>query len=204
MKVLNFNAVEILPSLLNKTKTQTIRLAWKGCNKPTHPGRSLFGMDGWGRCPKHGKVEGSYSRCPFVDNKEPRFKPGEIVRIEWKSRNSPKGSWFWKHDGSFFTRSEKQKPIDFLFPKILGTVKITEVFKIEMNKTRGVIATFGVCHISIIGETNTLKASGLINMEDLAKRDGFYDANSMFQYFDKNYGLEQTKTFYVYRWEWMK
>jgi len=101
------------------------------------------------------------------------------------------------------------------FNKLLGTGIITEVFKIEMmcyksknkymivrvpRKKRSFVCIYpeGInLHYHI--ESNLLNNK---EIEDLAKRDGFKDAKSLFSYFDKTYDLSSAKTFYTTRWRW--
>ncbi len=42
----------------------------------------------------------------------------------------------------------------------------------------------------------------MMEMEDLAKKDGFKSAEEMFKFFDEDYDLSIPKKFYVYRWDW--
>jgi len=169
MKVLNFTAVEILPSLLNKTKTQTIR-------------------------PSQKPSDNYYYDRKMID-KQPRFKVGEEVRLEWKSRSSPKDSWFCSHCGMVSEVATATKGMNFggcpqpnmktipayAFPKILGYGKITEAFELNSDEW----------------------------MEDaeadkLAERDGFKDFRAMWEWFDRHYDLKTPRKFWVYRFEWVK
>ena len=115
MKNISFSVIEILPSLLDKSKTQTIRSAWKDFSKlpiRLQPIIQYF-------CKKHNKLitvkkvdsinaysvlfvcgkctplvkfmdrelfdDLSYKKNPF--EKPPRFKVGEQVRLLWKQRS---------------------------------------------------------------------------------------------------------------------
>ena len=75
MKTINFSVIEILPSLLNKTKTSTIRPAWREIKSHTFtPDKRLR---------------------PHLDKnriieKPPRFKVGEQVKLFWKQRSKYK------------------------------------------------------------------------------------------------------------------
>ena len=109
MKTINFNAIEVLPSLLDKSKTQTIRPAWKSI---------------WGVAPS---VE-------FTESKQPRFKVGDEVKLMWNEKS--KAEWFDRTKGEGL--DIKQIKPDFkcmCFNKLLGTATITQVFEIEMWKT---------------------------------------------------------------------
>jgi len=61
MKIISFSTVEILPALLNKRKTQTIRPAWKAWKLPL----------------------GAFTTKQDIEPimKEPRFKVGEKVKM---------------------------------------------------------------------------------------------------------------------------
>jgi hypothetical protein len=225
----------ILPALLDKTKIQTDRPAWKmeSILKP-HAIRHITGE------------ENQFFKGNYISvDKKPRFKVGETVRLEWKSRNSPKGSWFFKNTGKIWNKEPsvyccssclEDKEIghgddieacccrfpkcqeEILFPKILGTAKITEVFKIEMNKKQnGQFTEFnlkklyerpGIEPEIALMESDVDKVlfnSGIDHMipfvQELAKRDGFKSAEDMFRWFDKEYDLSVPKSFWVYRWE---
>ena len=177
MKVINSTAIEVLPALLDKTKTQSIR--------------------------HHDK---------------PKYIVGQKVKLLWNQRSKYK--WFRDYDGEgeeqstmlkhnyeldiFLTDKEYQPmwekgKIKYYFPKFLGTVEITEVFKIKIRPKEWNLPRIEV--ISSFDELlNDFQNKGEI--EDLAKRDGFVDANKMFKYFDKVYDLSSAKEFWVYHWRW--
>jgi hypothetical protein len=191
MKAMSFSAVEILPALLSHEKTQTIRPDFFVCKM----------------C---GVVEG---QCPHRQ-KLSYYKVGDVIQLLWKQRTSPKDSWFCSKCGQQITgytnRTLQDPPINswvgethFIdrimkpcgctstqFPKIIGKVKITEVFQIEMWET---LSLFGV-------EPNT------INQYELFKRDGFKSTEEGQRYFSYNYGLRKGGgpfRFEVRRWEWL-
>ena len=86
------------------------------------------------------------------------------------------------------------------FNKLLGIVEITEVFKIHLwiNQTGcGDIITY-----ELNSNVPVLLSKGLAR--DLAKKDGFSSAESMFNWFDKQYDLSTSKEFHVFRWVWAK
>jgi hypothetical protein len=89
-----------------------------------------------------------------------------------------------------------------LFPKILGTVEITEVFQIEMWKDKE-----GKYNILFDVNLEPMKLGTHSHEQwdynDFAKCDGFKSADDMFKWFDKKYGLEQPKLFEVRRWIWL-
>ena len=95
------------------------------------------------------------------------------------------------------------------FPKLLGTVPITEVFEIEMGMMNmGKMNSEGkwyktsreISIIEIIGSEEVSLSPG--GIKEFWERDGFKSAEDMFKWFDKKYSLDQPKRFAVYRWEW--
>lgn len=102
---LNFNALEILPSLLNKTKIQSIRKAWED---------------------SFSKRQGITDRTILIDAK---FKVGDIIDLIWKKDS--KYNWFDRTTGEgvnieYFSNADA-------FYKKLGTVEIIEVFQVEID-----------------------------------------------------------------------
>ncbi len=195
MKQMNFNAIEVLPSLLDKSCSQTIRKAWDVVaeHKP-------------------------YYNKP----KPPKYKVGEVVELVW-DKDSKCEVCFCKRTGmpllddcgmcvDCVGTEEYRETMVFCdsFNKHLGKVKITEVFKIEMQIIDSSVYNiyFPDHHLNCGG----LKESNIIN---LAKRDGFRDIGGlsagnlptaieqMFKYLDKMYDLSQPKEFYVYRFNWI-
>uniref|UniRef100_A0A6M3JUW4 Uncharacterized protein n=1 Tax=viral metagenome TaxID=1070528 RepID=A0A6M3JUW4_9ZZZZ len=233
----------ILPALLDKTKTQTIRPAWKVIKCKTV--QELQDKVRWNL--QHGATEFDshlyygleYEKKIELDRlfwtqyrikvnqptaiitTQSRFKFGDQIQKMWKHRSSPKGSWFCKKCGQLVggELKDSSKPVDHsncirnikivnwgtpnsqgwierykqavgTFPKILGTVKITEVFKIEMWKS--------FKNIFFIRKIPDMKLYR--PYKELAKRDGFKSAEDMFRWFDKQYDLSVPKQFYVYQW----
>lgn len=66
-KILNFTAVEILPALLSKAKTQTIRPAWVKFN-----------------CKNCDESKEKYNH---IAEKPARFKVGDEVKLMWNQRS---------------------------------------------------------------------------------------------------------------------
>ena len=185
MKILNFTAVEILPSLLNKTKKQTIRPAWK---KPEFvSGISVNGS------PKYD------SNCedPIIE-KPARFSVGEQITLMWKQRSKfkyfcPKcGTGIYSCGGHFSPRRCCKN--DKFFPKVIGEAVITEVFRIKMG-------------YMIIEDGKTkqgyIDTNFKVDNKTLAKMDGFKSATAMFNWFNKRYNLSRPKPFWAYRWKWL-
>jgi len=186
MKVMSFSCVEKLPKLLNHTCGQTIRPAWKTINAGKC--NVIINLE-WNKDGRLGKCLGQ--RYDVL--KQPRFKIGEKFRVEWKSRNSPKDSWFCSRCGNETYYSPElgslhkdavEKNIQHCvldkFPKILGYGKITQVFKIEMS------------------------ADGKDISDELAVLDGFSNAQEMLDWFNSHYSLKKIQQFFVYRWDWLK
>lgn len=171
MKTINFSVKEILPSLLDKTKTQTIR-----------------------------KQEVAMTYKTKTTYEPAKYKVGEEVKILWNQGSKYK--CFCSECGKGRKKQDcicKEKGCKQLvgFNKLLGTAKITEVFKVEMHKY-------------LDGDRNTIKYftlrpyHGTLDDSDLAKRDGFKDKYQMFNVIDKMYDLENPKKFWIYRWKWNK
>ena len=194
MKVISFSAVEILPALLDRSKTQTLRPAWK---------------------------EDAYLRCNDISKeinpnkyfKEPRFKVGEKVKFMWKCRS--KYQWFCKNCGdSDCFNMTPEIPFAYafgcpnckgehkLFHKIIGTGTITEVFEIEMGIKKGEVKYSDRTEIREYQAIEGVGRQLFFNDRyvELPQMDGFKSTEELFRYFDKAYGLDSPKRFYVYRW----
>lgn len=129
---------------------------------------------------------------------KPRMKVGDIVTLYWKQRTSPKGARFCKVCGTQLKNQAFQcfcnkNAYDASFPKILGKVKITEVFEIEM--------WMGIDAPLVTGYS-------LKDTHELAKRDGFKTGKDgkykdFYNYFySKRYNwLDKPTGFTVYRWK---
>jgi len=216
-------------------KTQTIRPAWKEVtdidkaskeelkkmnDARENPNDFPSGMD-WEDLV--GSSKQTFRR--LATEKPPTHKPGDKVKLYWNQRSKYK--MFCNHCGK-----EKQKDLPeplvsinekewwicrhckkegLGFNKLLGTVEITEVFKIEMDKKQ--------IYSYIFNGTESITK---METELIAERDGFQDgviplkggvagnysvetaAEQMFKYFDKNYNLSEPKEFWIKRWVWIK
>lgn len=190
MKTINFSAVEILPALLSRMKTQTIR-----------PARRII------KIPKMGITH--LKGIPIEMEKKtilkaPKYEVGDKVQMMWHQRTSPKGTTFCQRCGLSLNprRQCECKPIDKLglniypmFSKVLGTATITEVVKLKLELRNTL--RFGKQYIATI---NGMEFDG----EYLAEQDGFSSTMDFFVYFDENYDLSEPKEFWVYRWMWNK
>lgn len=197
-KTLNFTAKEVLPALLKffatkgkEGKNQTIRKAWEEQE-----------IIDWF----------SGKRKIIFAPKPPKFQVGDEVDIVW-DEELPEDSKFCSCHGEvlkyrktgpynqFHDAIKERKHIRAfgIFPKHLGKVKITEVFKIEMVKKKWIDAE-GYNWL-LTSEKYGISSIGDYSIELLAKADGFNSAEDMFTYFDKNYDLNSPKEFWVYKWE---
>lgn len=199
-KIINFTATEILPKLLTREKDQTIRPAWKT----------------W--------IDTEAYINNFVRKGQPikpsRFKVGDKIKLMWCQRSKYKlfcktcgGYVFMKKEISedyqtlwcetcnhlavgklsLIPNEETERKLKIMtFHKILGEGEINELFDIEMWKRDN--------KYFIADKMRGQWTRKLI--EDLSKRDGFKDSESMFKYFDKNHDLSNPKIFEVRRWIW--
>jgi hypothetical protein len=220
MKIISFSAIEILPKLLSKEKDQTIRpLKWT-CNFC----KEKF----WSReeCDNHiaeksevDKFYGNGNSTSTVyqqDIMEPmtRFKVGDKVKLVWKQRS--KYGWFCDQCGRGIreesvenireventnlpeTCSVTDKSIK-LFPKLLGTGTITEVFEIEIKRLDKLHWSIDTPNYHLIAQ-ETLEIWDEIR--ELYTRDGFKNPMQMMLWLDKHYDLNTPKRFIVYRFKW--
>lgn len=182
MKFINFTCKEKLQSLLDKSCSQTIRKAWK-----------------------------VIADVSCIDDKriypEPaKFKVGDKVNLVWDKDSI--SDWFCRKCGEKIIATgpvwvcSNNKMIcgtcadvlgeedSNMFNKNLGTVEITEVFKVEIS-LKGIF----------IPPVNNHPIA--IDLYDFAKRDGFKSLPDLHDYLDKQYGLKQAKEFWVYRWKYV-
>jgi hypothetical protein len=88
-------------------------------------------------------------------------------------------------------------PRSVIFPKIFGTVKISEIFQIEI----GLPVNDGYGFKFNVHGKNKSGFNG--NIDELAEKDGFKCVKDMADWFDKNYDIsKQPKMFEVRRWVW--
>ncbi len=120
MKTLNFSVVEKLPSLLNKSCSQTIRPAWN----------ILKGTPA--------TFSGKFSKKMVrLMEKPPRFSPKDQVSLYWNQRSKYEGFCRDCGLGRWNPPMNKCRECDLPTPwfgKYLGTVEIVEVFKIEIER----------------------------------------------------------------------
>jgi len=208
MKQLKFNCKDILPALLNKSKTTSIEKGWmnRDLSESAHIRRTQLGINSEG----------------YVVEKSCEYKVGEEVEIVWKK----KGKWLCrKHcepiiqtvrDYSPFPEDENfpSRPTDFIecskgckfvqvpdtrticFNTLLGKAKITKVEKIEIFSS-----TNPLMIVRRIGKNHYEDRE----LEPIAKLEGFKSSEEMFKYLEEYVGsLEEPKPFYLITWEWIK
>jgi len=103
MKTINNTCKEVLPSLLDKSKCQTIRKAWT----TEHDG------DGF-------NAPSNY----WNEAKPAKYEVGEIVELVWDGQKTIIQEWYNDKPNEIFKLSRDN---------ILGKVRITEVFKIKIE-----------------------------------------------------------------------
>lgn len=187
-KTMNFTCVEVLPSLLDKTKTQSIRKAWK--ENSQYVGDDL--VDNF-------KDSGSILKYKTL-SKPAKYKVGDKVQLVWDVDSGV--DWFKKIDG---TPALKCKEECKIFNKNPGTVEITEVFEIKIIKGKQPYSiNTSYDWDGQFGKHKPVEGTYHPFIKDLAKQDGFKSAKEMFKWFDKNYDLSTPKEFWVYRWKWLE
>ena len=208
MEILNFTAVEILPSLLDKSKTQTIRPAWEIIKDKK---MAVLNFEKKSR-PLEWRIE-----------KQPRFKVGDKVKLMWNQRSSFK--WFCKEHGhplkEAFTISGNLGisecgikysdlmmetmliPPPDIFNKLLGTGIIIDIFKIRLANSR--IYNFALIQSdgSVYAEWN-LRYKDCSDVWEIVSSDGFKSAEDFLNYFDKMYNIAEGREFWVYRWRYLE
>lgn len=213
-KHLNFTCKEILPALINRTKTTTIRKAWE-IIKEQSMGHSTMG------------------RPPGTYDKPAKFKVGDEVEIRWRHESGKIGSeyssYFCKRHGDYIDTKNDFKPgiihaknfgfrcgectpqvhyqyMDIqLFDRLafngrLGKVKITDVQKVEIVKEEKEF---------FISSENTFylmpgyeKYGDTVNA--LSKSEGFSSPEQMFKYLEEYaVDLSEPRPFWLYEWRWL-
>jgi len=210
MKIISFSAVEILPSLLDKSKVQTIRpLKIVTERVPKKVFYHLKRMDTFSGDKCYGKIIGGDEKTLEVTTQSfPRFHKEDKIKLIWKQRSKYKlfcsrcgqkveiGFRETYHKCMFPVKEMDDIPKAYTFPKLLGTGTITEVFEIEMKWSK-------IDGFQYKPEDTDTWFSGFDDyIEELAKLDGFKSAEDMFIWFDKKYDLSTPKRFAVYWWRW--
>ena len=173
MRIINNTCVEVLPTLLNKTKVSTIRKAF-----------DIVEFDFKDKPAKYeiGDV------CEMAWNE---FNPHE-----WFCRYCGKESSPSSLDENICSPTGHGYNG---FNKNIGKVEIIEVYKITIEKDDVDLFPFG---FSIL-KHNSESERELMNEEELAEKDGFESAQAMFKYLDDTYDLIIPKEFWVYEYRWL-
>jgi hypothetical protein len=200
MPALSFSEVRFVRAILEGRKTQSIRPLF--CN--LCPKKIIKNGVHWGTevTYKHGKHK-------------PRLKKGDIVKCYFKQRSTPKDSWFCLECGKIAELEELEnldetwicpdhKLIGGAFPKHFATVKITDVFEIEMGKKKVIIYGTGE-KVEYWDWNRTDLYNCYVKFSDkyinFPKKDGFKDAKEMFNWFHKKHDLSEPRKFAVYKFE---
>ncbi len=226
MKVISFSEPRFVRAILEGKKTQTIRPLFREKLIEDHKVMEGFSIGG-----AEPKTTGKMMKVLL--NKEPRFKVGEKAKLMFKQRSTPKDSWFCLDCGSilevkrpltkdsvgvpiikreywYCKNHGERNPHTNVFPKHFATVRINDVFEIEMGETRkGKYLGFvhkedALKHAkSLFRMNNTYCYNGI--MTEFAIADGFIQHNNqspwaMLEWFHKQYNLDQPKRFAVYGW----
>lgn len=179
MKTINFTAKEVLPSLLDESKCQTIRKAWKE-DISTEGIPMDYGFD-----------------------KPAKYSVGEKVKIVWDEENKESIEGYFSLNGHPCGGAKRiwdQNYHKNVFNKHLGVVEITEVFQIEMFRFESEPDSV-CCRFPSNNKNITDK-----DINEIVKLDGFNSFKDMMDYFIKNYIPKENysaKRFWVYRWRWL-
>ncbi len=175
MKQIKNNCVEVLPSLLDKSKTQIIRPAFNIVKKPLAVGI------------KHNKegipteLVNKYYDVMFW--KPSKYKVGEKCVLVWNG------------DMELYHKLTKCKVVHKLgYPIRLGEVEITEVFEIYM----------AIGKITNELMINGRDAQEIWKKDGFKSGKEFIISSINHEYFNDNYDLSSPKKFYIYRWKWLK
>lgn len=227
MKALSFSAKQILPALLDRTKTQSIRKAWKELDCKTYHDFKTKSNDL--QCKGYGSPEITYTesiaggRTKGFLEKPTRFSIGEKVRLFWKMRGTPKDARFCRNHGKVLREGAVNNKylcsygpglfhwIGFrnTFPKVLGVVEITDVFKIQME---GDLRSYSTRTLNCNCKKPWQMGNRIISDEEycdgthcemLWQPDGFKTEEDFVLYFLENYDFSTPKPFWVYRWRWL-
>jgi len=201
-KPLNFTCKEKLSHLLSLKKgdeLQTIRLVKYGkeVSNWEYGKKDKVKLSGIPKPPKY-KVGDVVDMVWDLENKEEWFckRHGNPIMTKFSNLDKDfkidymyaKNFRFGKECGCtppVIYHEMQREMFDYIFfNKNLGKIKITEVFKIEMDK-------FSIKRLD----------KRLYSVTQLAQRDGLKDWPELKNYIDKKYDLSTPKEFYVYRGE---
>lgn len=163
---------------------QTIRPLWRNLNKKE---KQML---------RPGEMRGA------TISTNPRLKVGDIVKLYYKQRSTPKDSWFFICCGTI-----KRPSIPYclnclepdFFTKHFATIKITEVFEIQLTEN-GIGSSHDIIDHALELNEKTGKTTTK-GVNDFAKRDGFESFDDLLNWFHKKHNLSIPKRFMVVRWE---
>lgn len=140
-----------------------------------------------------------------INDKGPRMKVGDICKIFWHQRSGNK--FYCKRCSTAFkntiisgSKCNYCGSSDFI-GKVLGKVKITDVREIKIKKVK----THGRkqhddYRFIIKDKYGTLN---IAQVEQLAIDDGFETSYDMFEFFDTNYDIRNSREFAIYYFQWL-
>ena len=179
MQQIKFNNPKILKALLDKTKTTTIRKAWKY--------KTLE------------KVENKMLYSNETIDKPCKYKVGEIVEVVWKKDSCHK--YFKKDTGEAvflenFGLGMSEILDDNLFNKNLGKIKITKIEKIWIKKH--IVDGYFISD----REDTQRYYLGSNWIERLSKSEGFKSPEEMFKFLEEYArDLSEAKPFWLVSFE---
>ena len=209
MKSINNSCIEVLPSLLDKSKDQTIRPAWETTDISDGQKHKI---DSKLIISQVNLKESGYKQSVVTTEKPARYKVGDKVKLYWNKDS--KYEIFCSKCGNQRQKDSKGDITEGFwvkcdtcgygkktFDKLLGNVEITDIFKIKLGRDSIKIKDYYIYFLRTnIGRCNWGSAKKIV--DDFAKLDGFKSAEDMFPTLDKMYDLSKPKEFWVYRWKW--
>lgn len=173
-KILNNTCIEVLPSLLNKSKVRTTRAAFKEIEVSV---------------PSCGMNSSGFITEKRYINKDAKFKVGDKVEMYWDNKSDY--TWYKKSDGKPIFMSGGYTE-DKIFSKSLGMVEILSVEKIKINTGKGQCTIF-----SEFGQYS------FPELQKFSDEEGFESTAHMFKYFDENFDSTEPKEFWTYTFIWL-
>ena len=217
-KYLNFNCVEVMSALLDRSKVQTIRRAFELKVSDSLEGSNISNAS-----------IGIPKDFDWVE-KPAKFKVGDRVKLYWDKDS--KYEWFcawcgsgadvgWNKDDIFKIkkygcdcRNNKDLPLhnsDKIYIKALKRFgidyKSAEKRAIEFRGKWFFPQCLGEVEITEVFKVTIHKSGdirGVYNIHDLITKDGFRTMIDFTNYFDKNYDLSTPRPFWVYRWKYLE
>lgn len=192
MKTINNSFVEVLPALLNKTKTSTMRKAWKEIKEIQEIDNLEFGLTKNGIKPSYTEKK---SQIKIIE-KPPQYEVGEQYKMVWDEEEKEYTEFCICHGIGFGDKGTRHKQIEGLkyFNKNFGVIEITAVNKIWLRKKENEYQ---------IKEEKTPWLHYPTQLNGFAKREGFKSAEIMFKKIDKWVDLSTPREFWQYGMRWI-